>query len=253
MSAPPARPPHGSVHSITTGEARPAIVVNPIAEQAIIRAILGGAGHEWITLLNSDRSAIKVERFGTTLQFSAKGLVAEEPPYLLPSYSGSVVDRVTLSVAAAVVLKKHQIELGAIMRGPFTHYDGTDYVVFGIDRGEGGSLPPILPSEPWVTADAIVTIAVGPNGSTYSGTVTDRLTGVTQTIDPRNIQVRASVVRVLLGGSQLPSQGKPLAKYRFAAWAESQLNPSISQLASIAPQDGMLPIGVESTVAPTMK
>ena len=147
--------------------------------------------------------------FGTTLQFSAEGLVAQEASHCCRPIGQCRRPRRLSRWPPRLCSRSIRSELGAIMRRPFTHYDGTDYVVFGIDRGEGGSLPPILPSEPSVTADAIVTIAVGPNGSTYSGTVTDRLTGVTQTIDPRNIQVRASVVRVLLAAASSPRKASP--------------------------------------------
>ena len=157
-------------------------------------------------------------------------------------------------VAGAVVLKNHQIELVAIMRGPFTNFNGTDYLVFGINRGDGPNLPPVLPSEPWITADAVVTLTIGTNGTTYSGTITDRTTGATQAINVKNIEVKGPVVRVLLSESQLPSEGLPVSKYQFAFWSESQLNPSISELAAFVPRtQRMLPIGVETGISPTIK
>src|SRR5262249_26196974 len=106
--------------------------------------------------------------------------------------------------------------------------------------------------EPWITADALVTIAVGPNGSTYSGTITDRVTGATQTLDPSRIRVEGPVLRVLLNVSQLPSEGLPLSRYRFAVWTATALNPTLPELASVVPQNGMIPIGVETNVKPTM-
>jgi hypothetical protein len=252
LSAAGLKPPHAAGAALVAHRPVTQIVTNPGAVQAIMKAILGGAGHEWVALLNSERGQVRAEPVGGTLELTARGGVVEEPPYLLGSYIGRVHDRVAPQAAGAVVLKKDQIELGAIMRGPFTNYDGTDYVVFGINRGAGSSLPSILPSEPWINADALVTLAIGPNGSTYSGTITNRITGATQAIDPRNIQVEASVVRVLLDPSQLPSQGLPLSSYQFAVWTETQLNPSIGELASIVPQNRMLPIGVETNVNPTM-
>lgn len=224
---------------------------NAAGERAILTAYFGGAGHEWIAMLDKDMRSVKVQKFGSTIQYTANGLVAEEPPYLLSTYTGDVHDRVAPSVAGAVVLKKKQIELGVIMRGPFTNYNGTDYVTFGLNRGAGGSLSPVLPSEPEITADALVTVAVGPNGSTYSGTITDRVTGATQAINPSDIQVQGPVLRLLLGASQLPSEGFALSKYRFAVWTATSPNPTLPELASVVPQSGMIPIGVETNVSPT--
>jgi hypothetical protein len=252
LSATGINPPHPAIPAHMIHERLPRFAYNPAGEKAILDAYFGGAGHEWVVLLNKELQGIKSAQFGTTTQYLAHGLVAEQPPYLLSTYTGNVHDRVAPSVAGAVVLKKQQIELGVIMRGPFTNYDGTDYVVWGINRGAGGSLSPVLPSEPWVTADVLVTVAVGPNGSTYSGTITDRVTGTTQAIDPSDIQVQGPVVRVLLSASQLPSDGLPLKRYQFAVWTETQLNPTLGELASIVPQNAMIPIGVAATTKPTL-
>jgi hypothetical protein len=190
---------------------------------------------------------------GGSIEYRVNGLAAEKPPYLLRSYNGRAHDRVAPLAVGAVALKHNLIELAAIMRGPFTKFNGTDYVVWGINRGSGGSLPAILPSEPWVAADALVTVAVGPNGASYSGTITDRTTGATQAIDPRNIQVKGPVVRVLLDASQLPSKGWTVNRYQFVVWTTDPLGTSpIGSLASIVPQDQMIPIGVEVGVNPTM-
>ena len=252
LSAGGLKPPHSAAAALVAHQPVTKIVTNPGAVQAIIRAIFGGAGHEWVALVESEKGHITTEHVGSTIELSAPGGVVEVPPYLLPTYTGGVHDRVAPQAAGAVVLKKNQIELAGVMRGPFTNYVGTDYVVFGINRGAGSSLPPILPSEPWIKADVLVTLAIGPDGSTYSGTITNRITGATQAIDPRNIQVEASVVRVLLNPGQLPSEGLSLHNYQFAVWTETQLNPSIGELASIVPQTRMIPIGVETNVSPTM-
>jgi hypothetical protein len=226
----------------------------------ILNAIEGGAGHEWIELLQRELGTIKSATFPVDaddvhpgVEYRVNGLVAEMPPYLLRSYNGRAHDRVAPNVVGAVVLKNHLIELGAIMRGPFTNFNGTDYLVFAINRGAGARLSPALPSEPWITADALATLTIGPNGTTYSGTITDRTTGVTETINPRDIHVEGPVVRVLLSESQLQPEGWPVGKYRFAFWTESQLDPSISELAAFVPRTRMmLPIGVETNVNSTM-
>lgn len=219
----------------------------------ILRAIEGGAGYEWYALLKSEQSQIVAQSFGGGhVEYRANGLVAEVPPYLLAAYRGRAHDRVAPMVAAATVLKNSQIELAAIMRGPFTNYNGTDYIVFGINRGAGTKLPPPVPSEPWITPDAVVTVAVGPNGSTYSATLTDRTTGVTEAINPRNVQVAGPVVRVLLSAGQVPSKGLPITAYRFVMWSEAAPSATPSVLAGTEPRKQMLPIGVELNVAPTM-
>jgi hypothetical protein len=243
---------HSAVPAVAERFALPKIPSSGPGLPYILRAMQGGAGAEWIALLKGDLGHITMQRFGADVEYRSIGLAAEKPPYLLASYRGRAHDRVAPMVAGAVVLKNDQIELGAIMRGPFTNYNGTDYVVFGINRGAGGSLSPVLPSEPWITADAVVTLAIGPNGASYSGTITDRTTGAVSVIDPRNIQVEGPVVRVLLNGRQLPSQGWSVSAYKFVLWTESQLNPSLPELASIVPRQTMIPIGVETNVSPTM-
>jgi len=245
--------PHGSVPGIVARVSLPRIPFGGPGASYILSAIAGGAGHEWVALLDAEKGGISAQVIGGSVEYKVRGLVAESPPYLLPTYNGRAHDRVAPLAAGAVVLKHNRIELAALMRGPFTNFSGTDYVVWGINRGEGTSLAPILPSEPWVQADALVTIAVGTNGSTYSGTITDRTTGVTVPIDPRNIQVEGPVVRVLLGASQLPSRGWAVPSYRFALWTIDPLGKSpLGMLASIVPQQQMIPIGVETGVNPTM-
>ncbi len=219
----------------------------------IVSAIAGGAGHEWVVLLDAEKRGIAVQPIGGSVEYRVNGMAAESPPYLLRTYDGRAHDRVAPVAVGAVVLKHNFIELAAIMRGPYTNFSGTDYVDWGINRGSGGSLPAILPSEPWIAADAVVTVAVGTNGATYSGTITDRTTGATQAIDPRDIQVKGPVVRVLLNASQLPSKGWPVNRYRFVVWTTDPLGtPPLGVLASIVPQDQMIPIGVETSVNPTM-
>lgn len=251
MSGFAASHPHATP-SAMIGHLRAPTAFSTAGERAILAAYFGGAGHEWVTLAQRDMRGLRTQRFGPTLEYRAAGLVAEEPPYLLGSYKGDVHDRVAPSVAGMALLAKKQIELGVIMRGPFTNYDGTDYVTFAIDRGTGGSLPPVLASEPGIAADALVTIAVGPNGSTYSGTITDRVTGATQTLSPGQIRVQGSTLRVLLDAGQLPSEGLRVTKYRFAVFTSTTPDPALPELASVVPQDGvMIPIGVETDVRPT--
>jgi len=219
----------------------------------ILNAIAGGAGHEWVQLLTAEKRSIVHQAIGGSVEYRVRGMAAEVPPYLLRSYNGRAHDRVAPLAVGVAALKHNFIELAAIMRGPFTKFNGIDYVTWGINRGSGGSLAPILPSEPWVAADALVTVAVGTNGTIYSGTITDRTTGVTVAIDPRNIQVKGPVVRVLLSTSQLPSKGWTVDRYQFAVWTTDPRGTGpLGSLASVVPQQQMLPIGVEAGANPTM-
>jgi len=225
----------------------------------ILNALQGGAGHEWIELLLREQGSAVSQRFPAgvatvpSVEYRVNGLVAEDPPYLLSAYRGRAHDRVAPMVAGAVVLKNDQIELGAIMRGPFTKFNGVDYLSWGINRGEGVSPSPALArSDPWLKADAVVTLAIGPNVSVPWATLTDLTTGKTQMLSLANVQVIGPVARVLLSANQLPSKGLAITQYQFAFWSESDLSATPGVLAGTAPRATMLPIGVEIDVSPTM-
>ena len=223
-------------------------------ESAVLNAIFGGAGHEFVTLALRevhDLGAI-VTGFetGRLTQLSVAGLTVKSPPNLQPLYGYAPHDPLALNMAGALVLKRKTIELAAIVRGPFTTYPGTTYIVFAINRGAGGRLGPVYPSRPGITPDALVTVKVGPYGQSNSATITDLTTGATQSVDPALISVAGPTVRLLVSESQLPSQGYPVNKYRFAVWTEIQPNATISQVGSFIPEDSMVPIGVETSVNP---
>ncbi len=100
-----------------------------------------------------------------------------------------------------------------------------------------------------MTPDALVTITVGPYGSTATGTITDLATHSTQAISSSNIRIQGPVVRVFLNTSQLPSRGWPIQKYRFAFWTQTQPGNNLSTVASFAPRFSMIPIAVLKSVA----
>jgi hypothetical protein len=141
------------------------------------------------------------------------------------------------------VFKGNVLELGAIMRGPF-HDPDPSYYVFAFNRGAGGRLGPTFAARPGITPDLLVTITVGPYGSSASGTITDLTSGATQSVAPASIQVKGPVLRVFLKTTQLPSTGQPLQKYRFAFWTQTQPGYDITKVASFAPNASMIPIGM---------
>jgi hypothetical protein len=129
------------------------------------------------------------------------------------------------------------------MRGPF-HDPAPSYYVFGLNRGAGGKLGAAFASRPGITPDVLVTLTVGPYGSSATGTITDIQNGSVQTIDPSSIQIKGPVIRTFLKSTQLPSKGVPLQKYRFAFWTQTAPGRDISTVAGFAPDARMIPIGM---------
>ncbi len=232
---------------------RPAITTNPAGIAAVTSALEGGLGREWVALVHSQiRNPLAVITgfaTGKYTSYTIKGLTAQTPT-VQPLFTGQPYDQLLATVAGASVFKRNVLELGAIMRGPF-HDPAPSYYVFGLNRGAGASLGPVFPSRPGITPDALVTLTVGPYGTTASGTITDLVTQATQVIAPANIKIVGPVVRVYLNTAQLPSHGWPLAKYHFAFWTQTQPGHNISTVASFAPANSMIPIDIVNSVAPT--
>ena len=222
-------------------------------QSAILNAIFGGAGHEFVRLAQKEVHNILAvaSRFesGTLTQFTAPGLVFKTPNWQ-SGYTGFPHDPQALTVAGTILLKRKQIELAAIVRGPFTTYAGTTYVVFALNRGAGARLGAEFAGRPGLTPDALVTVTVGPYGRSNSATVTDLTTGTTQPLNPDIIQVTGPVVRLLVSANQLPSQGFALKNYKFAVYTQLVPNGDYSQTGSFVPEFSMIPIGVLTNVAP---
>jgi hypothetical protein len=229
--------------------------INSAALNAIFAAMGGGPGHEFTTLIQREvRNPLGIaEGFssGAISQYSIRGLVIKKTNWQ-SQYTGFPHDPLSLTAGGAVVLKKKKIELGAIVRGPFTTYPGTTQIVFAINRGAGQRLGPFFPSRPGITPDALVTVTVGPYGQNNSATITDLTTGTTQPISSPTISVQGPTVRILLDASQLPSEGFKLSQYTFAVWTETEPNAPIQDVGSFAPEGSMIPIGVETNVGPTI-
>jgi hypothetical protein len=222
---------------------------------AVINALLGGAGSEFVKLalqeVKNPLGVVAGFSNGTITQYTVPGIVVKQIN-LQSEYTGLPHDPLALNIGGAVVLKGKKIELGAIVRGPFTTYPGTTEIVFAINRGAGQRLGPYYPSRPGITPDALVTVTVGPFGQNNSATFTDLTSGMTQPINEPVISVRGPTVRILLDESQLPSEGFKLKQYTFAVWTATQPNAPIQDVGSFVPEDSMVPIGIETNARPTL-
>lgn len=247
--------PHRDGAAILARVQRPEISFNSAGKSAVINALLGGAGHEFVALaLKEVKNPLGVaEGFadGSITQYTVPGIVVKQIN-LQSGYTGLPHDILALNIGGAVVLKGHKLELGAIVRGPFTTTPFGTNIVFAINRGAGGRLGPYYASRPGITPDALVTVSVGAYGQNDSATITDLTTGTTQPISSPVISVAGPTVRILLNTSQLPSEGFKLKDYTFAVWTETQLNAPIQDVGSFVPEDSMIPIGIETNVRPTL-
>ncbi|MGP0067464.1 MAG: hypothetical protein ACLQGP_28200 [Isosphaeraceae bacterium] len=254
MSVAGVKPPHESAVALVRHH-EPKISFSGAGKAAIINALLGGAGHEITALaLKEVKNPLGVAAGfsdGSITQYSVPGIVVKQIN-LQSGYTGAPHDVLALNVGGAVALKGKKIELGAIVRGPFTTTPFASTVVFAINRGAGSRLGPYFAGRPGITPDALVAVTVGPYGQGNSATITDLTTGTTQTISSPVIQVAGPTVRILLDTSQLPTEGFSLNHYTFAVWTETQPNAPFDQVGSFVPEDSMIPIGVETNVRATL-
>jgi hypothetical protein len=244
---------HPALSPAVIGHVHPAIATDPAGIAAIMSALEGGMGREWISLiragLKNPLAVIAGFESGKYSAYSIPGLIAETPS-VQPAFIGQPYDQLLATVAGASVFKGNKLELGAIMRGPF-HDPAPSYYVFAFNRGVGATLGPTFASQPGITPDALVTISVGPYGSSATGIISDLTTGMIQAIPSSNIAINGPTVRVYLNTSQLPSTGWPIQKYRFAFWTQTQPGSDITTVASFAPGSSMIPIGVDKRISET--
>jgi hypothetical protein len=234
---------------------RPKITGSSGGETAILNAYFGGAGHEFVMLAQREVknlfAVIRGFESGTITQYSVPGL-AVKIPNLQSGYTGLPHDPLSENVGGASLVKGKRIELGCIVRGPFTTYPGTTYIVFALNRGAGARLGPEFAGRPGITPDALVTVTVGPYGDSNSATITDLTTGSTQPLSPAVIRVKGPTVRVLVPISQLPSEGFPVNRYTFAVWSAIDQDGGFQSVGSFVPENAMILIGVLTNVQPTL-
>jgi hypothetical protein len=224
------------------------IKTDPAGVAAILSALTGGPGSEFVNLIlkqvpNPLALVLQFES-GARTEASIHG-VAVRVATILSTFTGDHYDYQAAVAAGAVLRPRHILELAAILRGP-NRSPAPAYYVFGIDRGSGAALGPRFPERPGITPDALVTITVGTNNTNPSGTITDLRTEAVSTINPSAIQFVGSTLRVSVNTAQLPSTGFPLAKYRFDFWVQSQLNGDFGTVGSFLPDMNEIPIGVEA-------
>jgi len=223
-----------------------AITTDPAAVSAILNALGGGIGSEWATLIRRQvRNPQSVVRQFVTGRFSSNSAtgITFRTPAEQPQFTGRPYDQLLPIAAGGAVFRSNVMEFATILRGEFRNPD-TSYYVFAVDRGAGRSLGATFASRPGITPDALVTITVGPFGSSPTGEIRDLTDGSTQAIDPSRIAIRGATLRVFLDSSQLPSRGAQLARYRFALWTQTQPGADIANVASFAPDASMIPIAV---------
>ena len=222
------------------------VTTDPAAVSAILGALGGGAGSEWATLIRRQvrNPQAVVRRFvaGQISAYSATGITFRTP-HEQALFTGRPYDQLLPVAAGGAAFRGNVVEFAAILRGEFRNPD-TSYYVFAVDRGAGGSLGPAYAARPGITPDALVTITVGPYGSSASGQIRDLTDGSVQGIDPSNIQIRGATLRVFLNTSQLPSRGAALNRYRFALWTQTAPGNDIANVASFAPEASMIPLAV---------
>ena len=223
------------------------IKTDPAGVAAVLKALSGGAGSEFVTLIRREvpnlQAVIAGFVSGRITSFTAPGIAAKIPKFQSAYTGGPTYDNLSATLAGAVVLPGNVLELAAVMRGPFDEASPCQ-VVFGLDRGAGAKRGPIFAARPKITPDALVTINVGPYGRNPTATVTDLTTGKTTAIDPSKVQVTGPVARVYVDLSALPSEGQPVAKYRFATWTRAQPGGGIANVGSFVPESTMVQVGV---------
>jgi hypothetical protein len=222
--------------------------IDPAALSAIRDALLGsGPGAEFAALLRRQVGNIGgiINGFATgrRAEFTTPGVVIKIPRWQ-EQYQGPHYDHLTATAAGALWLRSGQLQLGAILRGPFDEAEPA-YVVFGIDRGGGAVRGPLFGNRPALAPDLLVTLRIGPGGAPASGEVLDLTDGSTRTIDPARIQVQGATIRALLDRDQLPPRGLAPARYRFSAWTSRDPAAGIAQVGSFLPESRMIRVGVE--------
>jgi hypothetical protein len=223
-------------------------LTNSAGAAAILGALHGGLGSEWVSLIRHETRNLNgvIGGFvsGRLSTYSIPGLVMKTPA-VEPSFRGQPYDQLVVTSAGAMVGRNQMMEFGAIMRGPFHDPSPTVYV-FALNRGAGAGLGPTFASRPGITPDALVELTIEPFGASATGRVVDLADGSTQAIAPSSIRIAGPTLRVFLNASQLPSMGFSLRSYQFAFWAQTRPGNDITTVASFAPESSMIRIGLAS-------
>jgi hypothetical protein len=225
-----------------------AIKTDPAAVAAIIAALRGGPGNEFVSVvthqIKNPLALIRKFETGAVTQATINGVTVRNAT-ILSTFAGSHYDYQAVVAAGALVLRNHSFELGAILRGP-NRSPGTAYYVFGINTGAGAAVGPYFSARPGITPDTLVTLSAGANGTNPAGMITNLRNGAVTPINPSAILFNGSTVRVFLDKTQLPSSGFTSTHYRFSFWTQSQPGHDFGTVGSLAPDSTMTPFGVVS-------
>ena len=145
MSVAGIKPVHQGVAALLARVDDRKIADSSLGETAILNSLIGGnPGHEFATLIQKEVknlfAVIGEFTSGALHAYSIPGFTVKSPPNLQPGYTGLSHDSPALQAGGAVLLKRKQIELGAIVQGPFTSTPFTLGIVFAINRGAGSRL-----------------------------------------------------------------------------------------------------------------
>jgi hypothetical protein len=210
---------------------------------AILSALNGGAGSEFVTLIRSQmpnvNSIVRQFALGRRTEFAVKGFDVKIPK-LLPTYTGPQADQFNPTAAGAVILKDGRLELAAIMRGPIDQPVPTSYV-WGLDRGSASPDPEGY-GQSKLRYNATVSVTV--KGADIRAVITDLKTGSVTALDPSSVRIEGPTIRVFLSSPSklLPSTGQGLTKYRFSFWTKNGAG-GIETIGSFVPNSSTILIG----------
>lgn len=211
---------------------------------AILAALNGGAGSEFVTLIRRGvpnvNAVLRQFVLGTRTELQVKGF-AVKTPHFQPQYAGPKLDQFNPTAAGAVLLKDGRLELGAILRGPIDRPEPVTYS-WGMDRGSGAADPEGL-GVPGARYDAVVRVTR--SGQDLGASITDLKTGAVTPLASSAVQIQGPTIRVFLTNPAglLPSTGKPLAKYSF--FFSTRSGPGgPATVGGFVPSTHSIPIGV---------
>jgi hypothetical protein len=233
------------VHPDDLGFSRSIVVTDP-GEQAILNALNGGAGSDFVKLLRREvrNPAAVIGSFvsGMRTEFTAPGFAAKLP-HSQPQYTGTVYDQWNGTVAGALLQPNGNFEFAAIMRGPI-HNPITGYYVWGVNRG-GPANARTSPGLPGQQYDSEVVVAASSLGVS-SAAVVDLQANTVTPIDPSQVLLDGPTIRVTVPGNVLPAnQGLSPKRFQFGFWATTDPNGGLGDIESFVPDNQSVPIGIE--------
>lgn len=203
-------------------QVRPMLRIDPGAASAILSALNGGLGSEFVQSLrrqvgNPLRIIGEFAR-GQRTSFATRGFAALTHT-TLPTYTGGFADAILPRVAGAVALPTNRISLGAIMRGPMDELNEGARYVWALDLGRGART--VFDEYPGIRADTIVRVDIGQDRRPTL-TVDDLVGGTSRTLDPARVRIAGPTIRLRLAATDLPSGSAPLSRAKFAFWVHER-------------------------------